>query len=183
MLKGSRVAGWAAVALLLGVGLAADAPTRTITVDGLSFEAPEEWKSVKPRSQMIQSQLSVAAVKGDEEPAELTITALRGGGGGVEANVKRWQSQFKDADQNVAKIEQKTVKGQNVDVVRAETAGLYEPPPFARLPKKPGYRLVGAIVQTDDAGYYLKLLGPDKTVTAARPAFDKLLSTIKAGGK
>jgi hypothetical protein len=168
---------------VLGLAAAADAPTHSVTVGELSFEAPASWKAVTPRSQMIQNQMSVPPAQGDTEPAELTVSAFRGGGGGVEANLKRWQSQFKDADGNPPKLDRKTVKGQNVDVVRAETGGHYYPPPFTRLPDKADYRLVGAIVETPDAGYYLKLIGPEKTVSAARPAFDKLLASIKAGGK
>jgi hypothetical protein len=183
ILQISRTAGAVALGIVLGITVAADAPTQTVTVGELSFDAPVAWKAVKPRSQMIQSQLTIAPAEGDQDPAEFTISAFRGGGGGVEANLKRWQSQFKDADGNPPKLDQKTVKGKNVDVTRAETAGHYYPPPFTRLPDKPGYRLVGAIVQTADAGYYLKLIGPDKTVSAARPAFDKMLATIKAEGK
>lgn len=179
----SRALGTAAIAGLLGFAIAADAPTQTVSVGELSLDAPSVWKSVKPRSQMIQTQLAVSPVAGDEDPAELAIYAFGGGAGGVEANIKRWQSQFKDADGGAAKIEQKAVKGKNVDVVRAEVAGKYVPPPFARQPEKPGYRLIGAIVQTDSTGYFLKLIGPDKTVSAARPEFDKMLATIKVTGK
>ncbi|MDR3632536.1 MAG: hypothetical protein P4L84_01800 [Isosphaeraceae bacterium] len=186
MLRTGKVSGFVrtvAVGALLGLGVAADAPTQTVSVGQLSFEAPGSWKSVKPRSQMIQTQLTIAPAQGDEDPAEFTVSAFAGGGGGIDANIKRWQSQFKDAGGNEPKLDRKTVKGKNVDVVRAETAGHYYPPPFTRLPDKADYRLLGAIVQTDDAGYYLKLIGPEKTISAARPAFDKMLATIKAGEK
>jgi hypothetical protein len=171
------------VAAVVGLAVGAEEPTQKISIEGLSFDAPGAWKAVKPRSQMIQTQLAIAPAEGDQDVAELTISAIRGGGGGVEANIKRWQTQFKDGDGAPPKIEQKTVKGSNVDVVRAETAGHYYPPPFTRLPDKANYRLLGAIVQTEDAGYFIKLIGPEKTVSAARPAFDKMLATIKSGSK
>ncbi len=167
-------------AALVVVGVGADGPTESITVEGLTFDAPSAWKTAKPRSAMIQKQLTIAPTEGDKTPAELTISAIGGGGGGVEANIKRWQSQFKDEDGKEAKIEQKTVKGKNVDIIRAETAGHYFPPPFTRLPDQPNFRLVGAIVQAGGTGYYLKLIGPDKTVKANTEAFDKLLASVKS---
>lgn len=178
-----RFAGPVSVLVVLGLTIAANAPTQTVTVRDLTFDAPAAWKSVKPRSQMIQTQLTIAPAAGDEEPAELTVSAFAGagGGGGIEANIKRWQSQFKDANGGTAKLDQKTVKGKNIDVVRAETAGHYYPPPFTRQPDKADYRLLGAIVETKTAGYFLKLIGPDKTVSAARADFDKMLATIHAG--
>ena len=54
------------------------------------------------------------------------VYAFPGGAGTVDANVKRWQSQFRDADGNPPKIESKTVKGKNVEVTRVETAGHYK---------------------------------------------------------
>jgi hypothetical protein len=182
-LRPGRVAGAIVLGALLGVGVAADAPTQTVTIGELSFEAPTAWKSAKPRSPMIQNQMTIEPAGGDQDAAELTVSAFRGGAGGVEANLKRWQAQFKDADGNPPRLDRKTVKGRNVDVVRAETAGHYYPPPFTRQPDRADYRLLGAIVETHDAGYFFKIIGPEKTVSAARPAFDKMLATMKTGDK
>jgi hypothetical protein len=151
--------GAAVVVLMI---LAADDPPKAYEVGEVTFQAPAAWKSVRPSSTMSQVQLVVEPVSGEEDKAVMTVSALRAGGGGVEANVKRWQSQFKDEDGNVAKVESKTVKGKNVDVTRVETAGHYYPPPFTRQPDKANYRLLGAIVQTAEAGYFFKMIGPDK---------------------
>jgi hypothetical protein len=78
------------------------------------------------------------------------------------------------------------VKGKNVPVTRVETAGHYYPANFPGQPKqsdKPNYRLLGAIVQTEKTAYFLKMVGPDKTMLAARPDFDKLIASIKAEEK
>src|SRR5262249_21765974 len=132
-----RVAIGAALIVLIA---GADAPTKTYEVGELVFQAPAAWKSVKPRSTMSQLQFVAEPVEGDKEQGVMPVSALRAGGGGVEANVKRWQSQFKDADGNPAKIESKTVKGKNVEVPRVEIAGHYFPPPFFGEPDKPNYR-------------------------------------------
>ena len=62
-------------------------------------------------------------------------------------------------------------------ITRVEVAGTYNDP-FGGGGPQPGYRLLGAIVITEDAGYFLKMVGPDKTMTQARPAFDAMLKTI-----
>ena len=36
----------------------------------------------------------------------------------------------------------------------------------------------GAIVTTPESGYFLKMVGPDKTMKAARPAFEAMIKTI-----
>ena len=43
-------------------------------------------------------------------------------------------------------------------------------------------RLLGAIVLTDRTGYFIRLVGPEKTV-AAKIAFDKMLATMKVEEK
>jgi hypothetical protein len=182
MKRGFRCVGLGAIAVILGgLGLGADAPTQTIDAGGLTFQVPTAWKSSTPSSPMRKAEIKVAPVEGDKEPAELVVFAFPGGAGTVDANIKRWQSQFKDADGNPPRIESKEVKGKNVDVTRVETAGHYFPMTFPGQPKqvdRPNYRLLGAIVQTGTTGYFLKMVGPDKTMQAIRPDFDQLISTI-----
>jgi hypothetical protein len=181
--RGIRRIGFGAVAIVLGgLGLGADAPKQTIDAGGLTFQAPATWRSSPPSSSMRRAQLKVPEVEGDKEPAELVVFVFPGGAGTVEANIKRWQSQFKDADGNPPQIESKVTKGKNVDVTRVETAGHYFPAQFggAKEPDRPNYRLLGAIVQTGTTGYFLKMVGPDKTMQAARPDFDQLIGSISA---
>jgi hypothetical protein len=176
------LAGLAALALALG----ADDPKKTIEAGGLSFKVPESWKTVPIRSQMRKAQLKVDPVEGDAFPAELIVFAFPGGAGTVDANVKRWQNQFAGPDGNPPKIESKTVKGKNVDVTRVETSGRYKPAPLPGAPPEPereSARLLGAIVVTDRVGYFLKMVGPDKTMAKIRPAFDELLSSIEVEDK
>ena len=164
----------------------ADEPGHKIDAGGLTFQAPAAWKSSPPSSAMRRAELKVAPVEGDKEPAELVVFAFPGGAGSVEANVKRWQSQFKDADGNPPKVESKTVKGKNVEVTRVETAGHYTPgqfPGVAPEPPRDNARLFGAIVVTERVGYFLKMVGPDKTMDSIRPAFDELVSTLEVAEK
>jgi hypothetical protein len=44
--------------------------------------------------------------------------------------------------------------------------------------KKPGYRLLGAIVEAPQGRVFFKMTGPAATVAAARAAFDGLVASI-----
>jgi hypothetical protein len=171
-----------AAAALFFVG--ADEPKQTIDARGMTFDTPKSWNSTPPTSQMRRAQLKVEPVEGDDYPAELIVFAFPGGAGSVDDNIKRWQNLFKDEDGNAPKIETKKVQGKNVEVVRAETHGEYHPASFGGPPQpvRKGARLLGAIVMADDASYYIRMVGPEKTMKKLTPDFDEMLKTIKVGG-
>jgi hypothetical protein len=169
----------AAVALL---SLGAQEPKQTIDARGLTFEAPKSWKSSPPTSSMRSAEMKVDPIEGDDYPAELIVFMFPGGAGTAEANIQRWQRLFKDADGNPPRIETSKVKGKNVEVVRAETHGEYHPAQFPGRPADPvrkDARLLGAIIMGENVGYYVRMVGPDKTMTKLRPAFDEMLKTME----
>jgi hypothetical protein len=169
-----------------GFAAAAEDATKTIQAEGLTFKAPESWKEIPVRSIMRKAQLQVEPVKGDDFPATLVVYVFPGGAGSVEANIERWQKQFVGGDGNPPKIESKTVKGKNTEVTLVETAGHYKPSPIPGAPAEPerdNARLLGGIVTTERNGYFLKMVGPDKTMTSIRPAFEELLKSIELNEK
>lgn len=181
--------GFTLALLVVGVASSAraqDAKTRSVDAGGLVFQAPAAWKSTPPQSQMRRAQLEIEPAAGDKDKAELIVFAFPGGAGTVEANIERWQRQFRDKDGNPPKVDARKVKGRNVDVTRVEIAGHYFPANFPGQPKqddKPSYRLLGAIVITPETGYFLRLVGPDKTVAESRAGFDAMLGTMTTGGQ
>jgi hypothetical protein len=172
--------GLVAIAVL---SVRADEPKQTIDAKGLTFEAPKAWKSSPPTNQMRRAELKADPIEGDGYPAELIVFAFPGGAGSVEANIERWQKLFTDDQGNPPKIETQKVKGKNVEVVRAETHGDYHPASFGgpQQPVRKGARLLGAIVVAGDTGYFLRMVGPDKTMKKLTPDFDEMLKSIKAG--
>ncbi len=174
---------FAAALSLLALGF--DSPKQMIDAGGMTFDAPKTWKSTKPSSPFRRAQLSVTAAKGDKEGAELVVTSFPGDAGGVDANVKRWESQCKDKDGNPSKATVAKKKGQNVDVVVVEAAGHYVAAAMPGRPEvidKEGYRLLGAIVQGSEGSFFFKMIGPDKTVLAAKEGFNELISSIRIKG-
>jgi len=159
------------------------AKTQTVKAGGLTFEAPATWKSLPPSSVMRKAVLSVPSPSKDSaDVAELVVFAFPGGAGTVAANIQRWEGQFKNPAGGPSKAETKKTKGKNVDVTRVAVGGVYTNT-LTKEAAKPGYRLLGGIVETPDVSYFLKLVGPQSVVDAAEKDFDTLLTTIKGPGK
>ena len=162
--------------------MAADEPKQTIDAKGITFDVPKSWKSSTPTSSARRAELKVEPIEGDDYPAELIVFAFQGGAGSVDANLTRWQKLFKDEDGNPPKIESKKVQAKNVEVTRAETSGHYYPTAFPGRPKepdRPGARLLGVIVTGEKYSYYIRMVGPDKTMKKLTTEFDNMLKTIK----
>jgi hypothetical protein len=152
---------------------------RAIDLGGLQLKAPVSWKEAKAASTMRKLQLVIPKAEGADD-GELAVFVFPTGAGTIQANVDRWAAQFKDASGQPPKPESKVVKGHNVDVTRVKLAGTFTDP-FAGKGAQPDYKLLGAIVETPAGAYFLKLIGPAKTVDAAEPAFDKLIASMKTG--
>lgn len=181
------------VLALLGVALLVAAPgslarsasqekseaKQSIDLGGLSIEVPASWKRLRPSSQMRRAELELPPVEGDMNPGNLAVFVFPEGAGTVQANVDRWQQQFKGDDGQTPEVVSAKVQGQNVEVTRVEVAGTYVEPPFAGGGTFPNYRLLGAIVETTDGSYFLKLVGPDKTIQAAEEGFNAMIASMK----
>ena len=170
------------VVAFFGVAAAAEDNVQSVKVDELTFKTPASWKKETPKSPMRKAQIVIPAVKGDDEPAELLVFIFPGGAGGLEANIDRWEKQFVDADKRTPKAKIEKKKGINVDVTRVEISGRFVASVMPGAPgknDKPNYRLLGAVVETKDAGYFLKLTGPEKTVADSTKAFDSLIESMK----
>jgi hypothetical protein len=178
------VLGMAAMTLLMA---GADEPKQTIDAGGLKFEAPKSWtSSPPPGGGMRVAQLKVEPIEGDDYTAEMLVYVFRPSAGSVEANLKRWEGWFKDKEGNQPTLQSKKVKGKNVEVTRAETHGDYQPPQFPNRPaeaKRSNARFLGAIVPGEGATYYIRMVGPDKTMSKLRPDFDALLASMQVDAK
>ncbi|MHB1558716.1 MAG: hypothetical protein ACYC61_14755 [Isosphaeraceae bacterium] len=179
-----RIAPWGcALAALAFFSIGADDTRQTVDARGLTFEAPKAWKSSTPANQMRRAQLQADPIEGDAYPAELIVFAFPGGAGSVEDNLKRWQNLFKDDEGNSPQIETKKVKAKNTEVTRAEIHGDYHPASFGgpAQPVRKGARLLGAIVTAEGTSFYIRMVGPDRTMKKLAPEFDELLKSIKVG--
>ena len=144
----------------------------------LTMQVPESWKKKKPRNNIVESEYEVTAVEGDEINGRLTMMAS---GGGIEANIARWKSQFKSKDgEGNSKVEKKEIDGMEVHVVDLKGNFMDAPRgPFGPKVERENYRMLGAIVKTEKADYFLKLYGPEKTIDANAKRFAAVVESLK----
>ncbi len=170
-----------ALSLVATVAIAAEDKTQEIKAGALKFKAPAAWKSEKPKSVMRAATLKAGPADGDKEPAELVVFVFPGGAGGVDANVSRWETQFRNENDRAPKAKVSQKKGANCDVTKVEIAGRYVAPVTpgsSETLDKPSFKLLGAIVVTPEAGYFFKMIGPEKTMVDATKGFDELISSM-----
>jgi hypothetical protein len=147
---------------------------RTVTVGKFHLTAPEAWTRRKPKSQIVEFEFAAPASEGDEADGRVTLMSA---GGTVKENVKRWRDQFpviNDEDEKDLKI-----AGQKV--VWVSLTGTYNDKqggPFAPGVERDGYRMLGAIIQMKGGNYFVKFVGPQKTVTDHEENFKGFLDSL-----
>lgn len=141
----------------------------------LAWTAPPTWVSAPNPSPMRKATFKIPKVAPDTEDAELAVSSA---GGGVEPNIKRWEQQFGDAK---AKTEPRTVNGLKITMVEIKgkiaAGGMMGMPSTAA---KDNQMLLGAVVDGGDTQQFFKMVGGEKTVTAAKKDFDKFVSSLHA---
>lgn len=149
---------------------------------GLSWTAPAEWTVGEERPMRIVT-YKLPAAKGDTEAGELAVFYFgQGQGGAVDANIKRWVSQFQKPDGSPAEKDAKTKQERlaGFPVTTVDVKGTYNGGPMmGPASPKAGFRLLGAIVEGPEGAVFFKLTGPEKTVASAEKPFRKLLEGMK----
>jgi hypothetical protein len=157
------------------------------TVAGVTFTPPPDsgWLEEPVTSRMRAAQYRVRRAEGDAEDAELVVFHFGGSAGSVEDNLTRWFAQFQQPDgkptREAAKVERRELGGLVLHEV--EVGGTYVAetrPGSGERVNKPGSRLLGAIIETPSGPFFVKLVGPDATVAAARAAFKKFVESFSA---
>jgi hypothetical protein len=164
--------------------VAQEKPGSTFTIgDGkVALTAPAGWTKKEPASRIVEAEFAIPPAQGDETPGRLTAM---GAGGSVQSNVDRWIDQFVGPGGAAAKPQRDkaTISGCEVEIV--DLSGTYKDSPggpFAggKTIMRENYRMLGAIIQTKDAGnYFLKLYGPKTTINENEKAFHDLVKSLK----
>jgi hypothetical protein len=152
--------------------------TLSVAEGKLTFTVPAGWTKKQPASRIIEAELATPAAQGDQTPGRLTAM---GAGGSVDDNINRWVGQFDGAAK--PKLDKLSVSGCEVQVV--DLSGTYKDTPggpFAggKTVMRENYRMLGAIIQTKEAGnYFLKLYGPKATIDQAEKGFQEMVKSLK----
>ena len=158
-----------------GTGMAAASGGAAAGPEDLAYDVPATWVSAPNPSPMRKATFKIPKAGGETEDAELAVSAAAGG---VEPNIKRWEQQFGDAK---AKTEPRSPNGLKVTMVEIKgnvAAGGMMGMPAAGA--KEHQMLLGAVVDAGDRQHFFKMVGGEKTVTAAKKDFDKFVASLRA---
>jgi hypothetical protein len=167
----------ASVLAILFAAAAALLAEQGISSAGLKWTIPAGWAS-QPARQMRVATYSVPAAK-DLEAGECGVFYFGAGkGGSAEENIARWGAQFEGGSKPTSVVE--TVGGMKVHRVQAAGAYLAPSGPMMQSSgKKPGYRLLGAIVEAPEGLVFFKCTGPAATIAANEKAFDGMVRSFE----
>jgi hypothetical protein len=165
--------------VLLGLIVAIGLLNTAFQKSSLKYTVPPGWIEEERTSSMRVAQYRLPKAETDSEDASLILYYFgQGQGGSPSANVERWIGQMKQTEGSSAKQESLEVNGLKVTTV--DVAGTYvaeTAPGSGTFHNKPGYRMRTAVVETPNGSYYVKLVGPEKTVAQWNESF---LSYIKS---
>ena len=156
-----------------GAAVASDSQSNSSPANApgeLRYKAPEGWVKEQPSSAMRVAQYKLPKAEGDNEDAALVIYFFGATqGGSIQANVDRWISQIQQPDGSSsgdkAKTDTMTVNGlkvSTVDITGTYTAEMA--PGSGTMHNDANYRLRAAVIETPKGNYFLKLVGPAKTM-------------------
>jgi hypothetical protein len=184
-----------AVAMLLAVGCSKKAPkdphagldmerlksmmkdphVQTVESGGLDLEAmlsnlPDGWTRTAPTSSMRLAQIALTPAKGDKDSADLAVFHFPGTGGSSADNIRRWQNQFKgskgEPGPKIAKTD--TTMVGLLTVVTTDVSGTQLAQGGMMGPDKdvPESRMIASVIETPSGNWFVKVVGPVKTVAA-----------------
>jgi hypothetical protein len=98
----------------------------------------------------------------------------QGQGGDTEANIQRWIGQFQGAPKTETEVVE--ISGTKVTFLTASGTYLESAGPFAgEKTARPGYVLLGAVVESEQGNVFVKLFGPEKSVEQVKKPFRTLV--------
>lgn len=149
----------------------------SLTAGEFIFKFAKPWENVSSGRPMRAGELKYDHTAEGLEDVECVFYYFGPGqGGGIEANIERWIGQF----DGQPKVERETAEHKGHKVHYLYATGTYLDAgmggPFSGAPKtpKPNSMMLGAIIESQQGAVFLKLTGPEKSVTAVKDAFKKL---------
>jgi hypothetical protein len=111
------------------------------------------------------AQYKLLRAEGDAEDASLVVYYFgQGQGGSVSANLERWAGQM---GQTMDQSHKETLSVNGLAVTLLDVKGTYTgemTPGSGTAQNKPNSRMRGAVIETPKGPYFLKLVGPARTV-------------------
>jgi hypothetical protein len=171
----------APVLLVGSARVSADQPVAFLTFQS---SVPDAWVAETPKSEMRQLQFSVPALPGGEggDGAEFVVYFFGPGQGGtLEANIERWQSQFKGPDGAPVAPTVTQIGSEAIPATLVELRGSYG----RSVGMGPGddvqtdRMLLAGVIETPEGNLFPQLHGPADLVAAQRDGFIAFVKGIQ----
>lgn len=174
-------------ALLLaavGSGIYAD-DAKPVEMAGLKATPPKEWKLKDPPAMAMGRVVTfgLPSADGDKDETELVVFYFKGGSGSVAQNLDRQRNLFLPAD-GKDKVEEKLTESK-VGTFKAtvlDLSGTFKKKPSPMSDKftpLKDYREIYTAFDDGSGSYYIRLLGPAKTVDKNKKSVDEWLAAFK----
>jgi hypothetical protein len=146
----------------------------------LVWQAPSTFAAETPKSRMRLASYKIPKSAGDAEDGELSVFHFGSkGGGGVEANIKRWVDQFSDVPETAVKRSERTMNGLTQHIVEIESGTFSSGMPGGPKAPKKNFGMIAVVVETPHGLYFFKATGPTATLQASRSDVFAFLDSIK----
>ena len=165
------------MAILIGLVCAASLQVLAVPQKSeLKFTIPAGWIEEPRSSSMRVGQYKLPKAPTDSEDASLVLYYFgQGQGGSTTVNIERWLGQMKQADGSAAKdAKEEHFETNGLKVTTVDVSGTYvaeTAPGSGNFHNNAGYRLRAAVIETPKGSYYVKLVGPEKTVAQWNDSF------------
>lgn len=157
----------------LVLALAIRAEDAKLPIGQFTFTLATPWKQAENTGMMTKAVLQFPIEGGTA--LEAKFYDFGGPSGGIEANVKRWITQFEGTPD--VKREDLEFSGTKVVLVTASGTYLDGGPMSPVKTPKPDHTLLGAVLEGADSSCFIKLTGPKADVSKALDAFKKLATS------
>lgn len=163
----------------------APAPPPAAASGNLRYQAPSEWKSETPTSNMRAAQFLLPKAASDPEDASLVLYYFgQGQGGSVQANLDRWVGQMQQPDGSSSrdKARTETMKANGLNITLLDVSGTYTAemtPGAGDRQNKSNYRMRAAVIETPRGPYFIKLTGPAKTIDQWDASFMSFVNSME----
>jgi len=182
--------------LLLGLGVLGysraeekkDDKGTVVEIDSFKAKVPSSWKEVELTEQQRNfgrvAQFTIPKAKDDKADADMVVYFFKGGGGDAKSNIDRWKGQFTapEGKKVETKVEEMKVGDTPVTYVDVQGTYKYKKAPFNPNEKeelRPDYRMIGVIFDSKNGPYFIRFVGPAKTVADNKKGFDEWLKALK----
>jgi hypothetical protein len=146
-----------------------------VELDKVTLVAPAGWERRTPSSGFVLAEFYMPKAAGADKDGRLTVSTA---GGDIEANIERWRSQFGNKPETESR---KTIEAEGLEITLVDFTGEFSDQrgPFAPATASPGSRMLAAIIPIEGELYFVKAVGPQKTMDAHADEFMAFVESVK----